>query len=871
MSKSEAAGAPRGRSRTYPIWRRIALLLAVPLTALFVQWGMPAAVTVSNALQRFDFSTVYNNVAVPATKVTETLQEERAGAVQFLHRFKIADRQRFGDLVARTDAAVAAFRKQALSSGTRDAMDDVMTTRVRKLSDAYNHLITLRERVGIGGTTPLGAIEGYSQVADITIRLLTTLVSVDDRTVYLHTTSLLHNFWAREFMLREHALLSTLGAGQMSASNRAAFAAWSEARIQYFELGRAQATGEIEQIMYDLANSGEFTAYTTLENNVVNNGIVPDPAEWRGAIDALSPKWSKDAATAESVVNNNDVKPAGNRIMLQFFVIGVVGLLGVVASVILSLLFARRLSAELRELQQSAQRLANERLPRVVARLRRGEQVDVEAESPPPKTGRTKEVALVGEAFGTVQRTAVATAVAESDLRASINRVFINLSWRSQSLLHRQLRLLDQMERRAAGPEELEDLFRLDHLTTRMRRHAEGLVILAGSPTARAWDHPVAAEDVVRAAVAEIEDYTRVELTGTASVAVTGDVVADVIHLLAELIENAAVFSPPTTEVTVKVETVANGLAVEVIDRGIGLHPDELDELNARLEGGGEFDLIDTERLGLFVVARLAARHGVRVSLQPSAYGGTTAVVLIPHALVTMDDDLARGGPIPGTARTMVAAMATGDGRQRLGRPARPAIPGAVVRPQADDAQDDPRDEPPAGPPPIVTSPSPTLDQPAPWFDDHSSSYEQASSPYEQPAPQYETPQYETPHYERTPSLDPPTVAFERPAVSFGQAAPSGPSGPRGGEDPADVESSEVTGRLPRRVRQSSLAPQLRRGPAPQRAEPAEVAAPDDDFDEPSPELSRALMSSLQSGWLRGRVMDDEPEEPGPRDEWGER
>ncbi|TMQ99101.1 HAMP domain-containing protein [Actinomadura soli] len=872
MAKSEAAGAPRGRSRTYPIWRRIALLLAVPLTALFVQWGIPAAVTVSNALQRFDFSTVYNNVAVPATQVTETLQEERAAAVQFLHQFKISDRQRFGDLVAKTDAAVAAFRKQALSSDTQDAMDDTMTTRVRELSDAYNHLITLRERVGIGGTTPLGAIEGYSQVADITIRLLTTLVSVDDRTVYLHTTALLHNFWAREFMLREHALLSTLSAGQMSASNRAAFAAWSEARIQYFELGRAQASGEIEQIMYDLANSGEFTEYTTLENNVVNNGIVPDPAEWRAAIDVLRPAWSRDAAKAESVVNNTDVRPAGRRIMLQFFVIGVVGLLGVVASVILSLLFARRLSAELRELQESAQRLANERLPRVVARLRRGEQVDVDAESPPPTTGRTKEVALVGEAFGTVQRTAVATAVAESDLRASINRVFINLSWRSQSLLHRQLRLLDQMERRAAGPEELDDLFRLDHLTTRMRRHAEGLVILAGSPTVRAWDHPVAAEDVVRAAVAEIEDYTRVELTGAASVAVTGDVVADVIHLLAELIENAAVFSPPTTEVTVKIETVANGLAVEVIDRGIGLHPDELDELNLRLEGGGEFDLIDTERLGLFVVARLAARHGVKVSLQPSAYGGTTAVVLIPHALVTLDDDLARGGPIPGTARTMVAAMATTDGRQRLGRPARPAIPAAVVRPQPDDTQDDPEDEPPAGPPPIVTSPSPTLDQPAPWFDDHAAPYDQTPSAYEET----------TPHYERTPSLDPPAVAFERPALAFGQAAPSDPaepSGPRGdrlrppaGDDePVEAESSEVTGRLPRRVRQSSLAPQLRRGSAPQRAEPAEVAAPDDDFDEPSPELSRALMSSLQSGWLRGRVMDDEPDEPGPRDEWGDR
>ncbi|RFS84263.1 HAMP domain-containing protein [Actinomadura spongiicola] len=843
MSKSENPGGTHGRPRTRPIWRRIALLLAVPLSALFVLWAIPATVTVSNALQRFDFSTVYNNVAVPATTVTEALQEERATAVRLLHRFRVADRQRFGEQVAKTDAAVAAFRRRALSGDTTDAMDDTMTSRVRKLSDAYNELVTLRERVGIGGTTAFGAIDGYSKVADITIRLLTTLVSVDDVTVYQHTTALLHNYWAREFMLREDALLSTMRAGPMSPSDRAAFAAWAESRAQFFELGRAEADGEIERIMYDLANSSEFTSYTTLENNVVNNGLVPDPGEWRASIEALSPVWLGAAAKAEAVVNDDDVRPAGRRVMLGFFLIGVVGLLGLVASVVLSLTFARRLTAELRELQQSAQRLAHERLPRVVARLRRGEAVDVEAESPMPSTGHTTEVALVGEAFGAVQRTAVATAVAESELRASINRVFINLSWRSQSLLHRQLRLLDQMERRAAGPEELDDLFRLDHLTTRMRRHAEGLVILAGSPTVRAWDHPVAAEDVVRAAVAEIEDYTRVELTGASSVAVTGDVVADIIHLLAELIENATVFSPPTTEVTVKLETVANGLAIEVVDRGIGLHPDELDQLNLRLAGAGEFDLVDTERLGLFVVARLAARHGVKVSLQPSAYGGTTAVVLVPHALVTLDDDLARVGSAPGTARTMATALisgnaASGDTRQRLGRPSRPALPRAVAGPPEAEPQDEPYAEPHA-------------------------------------EPQHGT-------WDERPAGPPPAApVFEQPAPAFGPTGPPGPvhrDPPPPAAEPAEtgVESSEVTGRLPKRVRQRNLAPQLRRGASPERAAPAAAApngmtdGPDDDFEEPSPELSRDLMSSLQSGWLRGRDVDDEQDDPGPRDEWDE-
>ncbi|TYK44387.1 HAMP domain-containing protein [Actinomadura decatromicini] len=886
VTKSEATGGTHGRPRTHPIWRRIALLLAVPLTALLVQWGIPAVVTLSNALQRYDYSTVYNEVGVPATTVTEALQDERTAAVRLLTDNWKPDKQRYDEQVADTDAAVAAFRKRALSAKTRDAMDGSTTTRVRRLSDAYDELVTLRARVAAGATTTIGAINGYSKVADNTIRLLTTLVSVDDVTTYQHTNALLHNYWARELMLREDALLSTLRGGPMSATNRTAFASYAEGRRQFFELGRTEAEGTIEKIMYDLANSSAFTTYTTLENSVVNNGLAPDPREWRSAISALSPVWFDAAAQAQTVVNNDDVKPAGRRIMLGFYLIGVIGLVSLIVSVALSLLFARRLTAELRALQESAQRLANERLPRVVAKLRRGETVDVEAESPPPATGRTREIVSVSEAFGTVQRTAVGTAVGEAELRASINRVFINLSWRSQSLLHRQLRLLDQMERRAAGPDELDDLFRLDHLTTRMRRHAEGLVILAGSPTVRAWDHPVAAEDVVRAAVAEIEDYTRVEVTGASSVAVSGDVVADVIHLLAELIENAAVFSPPATEVTVKVETVANGLAVEIVDRGIGLHPDELEELNTRLTSAAEFDLVDTERLGLFVVARLAARHRIKVSLQASAYGGTTAIVLVPHALVTIDDDLSRGGPAPGTARTLVAAFAGGGtaptGRQRLGRPSRPALPGGAAPAQAEPPDDLPGDLPPGEPPMAVPASGSPYEPPT-------SPYDTPASPYEPPVPPYDAPA--SPYDPPTSPYDPPASPYDPPASPY--FTPEGPRdapGGQGGRVPAaevpgqiieaEVESSEVTGRLPRRVRQKNLAPQLRKGSGSRRADRQKPPAPtrpagrgptDDDFEEPVPELSRDLMSSLQSGWLRGRGDDDEPDDPGQLDEWGER
>ena len=212
--------------------------------------------------------------------------------------------------------------------------------------------------------------------------------------------------------------------------------------------------------------------------------------------------------------------------------------------------------------------------------------------------------------------------------------MFRNLAGRSQSLLHRQLTLLDGMERRATEPEELEDLFRIDHLTTRMRRHAEGLIILSGEAPARGWRQPVPLIDVLRAAVAEVEDYTRIRVLARTRAAVAGHAVADIIHLVAELAENATVFSPPNTPVRIQGDVVGRGFAIEIEDRGLGMSPDRLAEINRDLADPPQFDLSDSDRLGLFIAGQLARRHEVTITLQPSVYGGTTAIVLIPMALV---------------------------------------------------------------------------------------------------------------------------------------------------------------------------------------------------------------------------------------------
>ncbi|TDB89389.1 nitrate- and nitrite sensing domain-containing protein [Actinomadura sp. 7K534] len=798
MAGTEQAQESRRRPRTRPIGRRIMPLLAIPLVSLLVLWAFSAVPAISEAVRQNRYAADYDRVGDPSRYAMQAVQAERAAAVAMLAADSAAAAQKFLATSAKTDQVTAAFRAAALSPEATANMDADALQRMRSTTAQFDRLADVRSRVSARNISVLDAINAYSGVLDNTARLLSTLATLEDVTVFAQNKGVLYLFWSHDFLLREDLLLSSLR-GRLKSDERAAFADWAGGRTNLFQLGSIQLSGRASQTARALVDAPSYNEYAALERSVVRQGHAPDPQRWKATTTEAGQIWLGTVLKASEVIRQDDVEPADRRIWLRVYLTGGVGLLTVIASIALSLLFARRLAHELRRLQRSAQELANDRLPRVVARLRRGEHVDLEAETPRPETGQTREVALVGEALDTVQRTAISTAIGEADLRASINRVFINLSWRSQSLLHRQLRLLDQMERRAASPEELDDLFRLDHLTTRMRRHAEGLVILAGSPTVRAWDHPVAAEDVVRAAIAEVEDYTRVEVTGASSAAVTGGVVADVIHLLAELIENAASFSPPTTEVTVKVESVANGLAVEVVDRGIGLAAEEREELNRRLASSVEFDLADTERLGLFVVARLAARHRIRVSLQPSVYGGTTAVVLIPHTLVVVDEEwrLTDGA---GELLPQGAGAAAGGGL-RLGRPARPALPAA---------------------------------------------------PHGQPPPAH-------------PASAPPD------APAGGENGERRRAETRDGDlEDAEAEDSEATGRLPRRVRQRALAPQLRRSREGAVARPEQAADPDDDFDEPSPELSRDLMSSLQSGWLRGRDAEDTAGNDDPRDEWGE-
>lgn len=344
----------------------------------------------------------------------------------------------------------------------------------------------------------------------------------------------------------------------------------------------------------------------------------------------LAVLWLLALAVALRLALAGRATAGGHIILISFGLLAVAGLAAIAAGAALTGSFGRGLARDLDALAAAAQQVAG--LP---AAADPGERQTPEAAAATlAAEATTTEVAQAAAAIASLRHRAAAATASESGLRDGLRQVFVSLAKRNQSLLQRQLRLIDTLEQKAANPAALADLFALDHLTTRMRRHAESLAILSGAAPARSWREPVPVIDVIRAAIAEVEDYQRVSVLTAAEDAVVGPAVADMIHLLAELIENAALYSPSGTQVEIRAGRVANGFAVEIDDRGLGIEPDQLREINQRLASPPDFDLADADRLGLFVGAKLAAKHGMRVSLRPSPYGGTSAIALMPNSIV---------------------------------------------------------------------------------------------------------------------------------------------------------------------------------------------------------------------------------------------
>ncbi|MFE7723181.1 nitrate- and nitrite sensing domain-containing protein [Nocardia rhizosphaerihabitans] len=430
---------------------------------------------------------------------------------------------------------------------------------------------------------------------------------------------------------------------------------------------------------------------------------------------------------------------------------------------LVAVILANRIIRRLRRLRTETLKLADEQLPATMRSLRDGGDVEAADTAPTLDFGRD-EIGQVAKAFEHAASAAIRAAVDEARTREGVRAVFLNIAHRSQIVVHRQLEILDEAERSQEDPALLETLFRLDHLATRERRNAENLIILGGGRPGRQWRKPVPVMDVVRSAIGETLDYARVRVTKLPEVEVVGTVVADLVHLLAELVDNATAFSPPQSRVEASGNIVGKGVVVEITDQGMGMSPEDLAKYNTMLADPPDFGvgtLSSDSRLGLFVVARLSTSHGVSVRLSESDYGGIRAIVLIPLSLLAGDSDTA-----------MMPPVTTGPLRRGLPAPAPEPAPVAAIE----------------------SAPAPTS--------------------------------------VATLVADPPT--------------PPRPVAPAPELPPVQTNGSEERPALPRRQRQTNLAPELTE-------EPAAEEAPRAPERPRTAEQARDLMSAIENGTRQGR------------------
>ncbi|MEV5875665.1 nitrate- and nitrite sensing domain-containing protein [Streptomyces sp. NPDC052101] len=317
------------------------------------------------------------------------------------------------------------------------------------------------------------------------------------------------------------------------------------------------------------------------------------------------------------------------------FITGAVVVVALLLAFILAGAVARQMSRSMRQLRNAAFGIAEQRLPMLVDQLSRTDPGRVDTRVAPIPITTKDEIGEVARAFDQVHREAVRLASEQALLRGNINAIFTNLSRRNQSLIEGQLTLITDLENNEADPDQLENLFKLDHLATRMRRNGENLLVLAGEEPGRRWDQPVPLVDVLRAASSEVEQYERIELSGVPEAEIHGRAVTDLVHLLAELLENATTFSSPQTKVRVTATRLPDGrVMIEIHDKGIGLTAEDFADINHKLANPPTVDAAISQRMGLFVVGRLSDRHGIRVQLRPSGeQAGTTSLVMLPDAI----------------------------------------------------------------------------------------------------------------------------------------------------------------------------------------------------------------------------------------------
>jgi signal transduction histidine kinase len=635
--------------------------MVVPAVAIVI----PAGLRTYSAIQSAAQASQVHQFALLTTATTTTadaLQRERSQASDFVAAGRPAGQD--GPLrqtMARVDAAADHYR--TLARSYRHHLGGDAKAQLAGVDQQLGTLRQLRKGVLAGPDLTLSAASfGYTSVIAALIDTESHVsVGSNDRPLVEDVRAATSFSRAKEFTAQEQdKLVAVATHHQFEPGEYRDFAVTVgnvETALSDFT---ATATGAQRDLVQRALPGDRTNDATALELRALQSEQVALGITRPEITDAVGGKLGRMRSVERQLDNDvldhaNALQSAAERTAITDSGLVLVALLVAIA---ISMLVAGSMVGPLQRLRSAALLVARQRLPDLVRRLERFEPVRADDVAPPLEADTNDEIGQVAQAFNAVHAEAVRGAVEQAELRRNVAQMFVNLARRSQTLVDRQIQLIDQLEQSEREPDRLEELFKLDHLATRMRRNDENLLVLAGEDSARRWTRPVRLVNVLRAAASEVEQYARVELTALEDdVSVTGHAVNDIVHLVAELLENATTFSSPQTRVIVASRMVGRNCMVEIEDQGIGMSPAQLAEINERLSRPPVIDVTLSKTMGLFVVSRLASRHRVKVQLRSSPLGGAIAMVLLPEGVITRPG---RPGHFPGGLNPSLSGPATG-------------------------------------------------------------------------------------------------------------------------------------------------------------------------------------------------------------------
>lgn len=638
--------------RNWRISTRLVSLLALPVVAATTLGGLRINQSMDD-IQQLDNMKLLTDMTKQATELAAALQKERdQSAGPLAHGARPTDYTVKGVRDA-TDIAKTQFLQG--SQEISDASSGGQLTGVRDslvaIATELNKLSPIRSAAYSDPKNSSQTVDGYHRLITELINLSQDMAEATSNPEMIQRTRALAAFSsAKEYASVQRAVIAaalpdgnttfgSLSDNDRLYANSAEDSESSERRSfsTLYGSGAEDLTRPIDQGNPTIQAADEYA------NRVLGSsgGLqTQDKRSYKDWVDDDTAKIEQMSRIELTLLNQMEQKARElkNESQREAIISGALILLVLGVSLVGAFVVARSMIRSLRRLQDTATKVAQDRLPELVKQLSESDPQDVDTSVESVGVHSRDEIGQVAAAFDDVHREAVRLAAEQALLRGNVNAMFTNLSRRSQGLIQRQLSLISELESREADPDQLSSLFKLDHLATRMRRNGENLLVLAGEEPGRRWTRPVPLVDVLRAAASEVEQYERIELSSVPTTQVAGRVVNDLVHLLAELLENATSFSSPQTKVKVTGHALPDGrVLIEIHDTGIGLSPEDLAAINERLASPPTVDVSVSRRMGLFVVGRLSQRHGIRIQLRPSDSGGTTALVMLPV-------DVAQGG-----------------------------------------------------------------------------------------------------------------------------------------------------------------------------------------------------------------------------------